>query len=197
MREPPLLGDHIRQGRSARASFDPPRLVVEPLDRGEHFVPPEPGLLHRRLHDADRLVIDLERDREGMSVLAAMGERKASGIGESVRRAVNDFGHHRQRPHRPGADARHEQQFGKVGRPPIRGRREARVKARRQHVARADVMMSGHDEMRQRELARIGRRRGLARLCLDRGQFARQAVRTQGLQQFELAPAGGDPRGDR
>ena len=150
MREPPLLGDQIRQGRSGRASFDPSGLVVEPLDRSEDVVPPEPGLLHRRLHDLDRLVIDPERDREGMAVLAAMGERKARRIGETVRRAVNDFGHHRQRAHRPRADARHEQQFGKVGWSPIRGRREARVKARRQYIARADVMMSGHDEMRQR-----------------------------------------------
>ena len=119
MREPPLLGDQIRQGRSGRASFDPPGLVVEPLDRSEDVVPPEPGLLHRRLHDVDRLVIDPERDREGMAVLAAMGERKARRIGETVRRAVNDFGHHRQRAHRPRADARHEQQFGKVGWSPI------------------------------------------------------------------------------
>ena len=98
-----------------------------------------------------------------MPVLAAMREREASGIGETVGRAVHDLGHHRQRAHRAGADARNEEQFREVGGPPIRGRREARMKARREHIARAHIMMSGHDEMRQNELLRMRRRRGLAR----------------------------------
>ena len=44
---------------------------------------------------------------------------------------MHDFGHHRQRPHRAGADAGHEQQFGEVGRPAIGGRREGRMQPRR------------------------------------------------------------------
>ena len=130
-----------------------------------------------------------------MPVLAAMRKREASGIGEPVGRAVHDFGHHRQRAHRAGADSGNEKQLGEVGGPPFRGRREARMKARRERVARAHIMMSGHDEMRQNELLRMRRRRGLACRGLDASQFARQAVRTQGLQNLKLAVTRG-PRDD-
>ena len=76
MGEPALFGDHVRQWRTGRAPFDLPRLVVEPLQRGEPIVLTELRLLHRRLHDPDRLVIDLERHGERMTVLAAMRENK-------------------------------------------------------------------------------------------------------------------------
>ena len=112
-----------------------------------------------------------------MPVLAAMGEREARRIGETIGRAMHHFGHHRERPHRAGADAGNEQQFGEVGRPPIGRRGEARVQAGRQHIARAHVVMRGHDEMGQGELDGIGRRNGLCRFRLDGGEFAREAVR--------------------
>ena len=54
----------------------------------------------------DGLVIDLERHREGMPVLAAMREREARRIGEAVGRAVHHLGDHRQRAHRARADSR-------------------------------------------------------------------------------------------
>ena len=174
VREPSLFRDHLWHGWAVGAAFDPPGFVVEPLDRGEPFVVSELRLLHRCLQHLDRLVIDFDRHREWMPVLAAMGEREASGIGETVGRAVHDLGHHRQRAHRAGADARNEKQLGEVGRPPIRGRREARMQARREHVARAHIMMSGHDEMRQNELLRMGRRRGVSSGGLQVNQFARQ-----------------------
>ena len=126
-----------------------------------------------------------------MPVLAAMGEREASRIGEAVGRAVDDLGHHRQRPHRAGADAWNEEQSGEVGRPPIRRRREACMNARREHVARAHIVTDGHDEMRQNELLRMRRRRGLACRGLQASHLARQAVRTQGLQKLELAATRG------
>src|SRR5579863_112956 len=61
MREPPLFGDHIRQRRPGLAPFDEPRLIVETPERGEPVVASELRLLHRRLHDGDRLVIDFEQ----------------------------------------------------------------------------------------------------------------------------------------
>ena len=50
--------------------------------------------------------------------------------------------------------------------------------------------MSGHGEMRQRELDRIGRRNGLPRFRFDHRQFARQAVRTEGTQKLKLGSTG-------
>ena len=41
MRQPSLLRDDIRYRRAGGSAFDPPGLVVEPLDRGEHFVASE------------------------------------------------------------------------------------------------------------------------------------------------------------
>src|ERR1700733_12914071 len=89
------------------------------------------------------------------------------------------------------ADAGNEKQFGEFGWSPIRGRSEGRVEPRRQHVARAHVVMSGHDEMGQGELDGTGRASALPRFCLDGGEFARQAVRTERIQKLELCPPGG------
>ena len=52
MREPPLLGDHIRHWRPGRAPLDPAGLVVEPFERGELVVLSKLRLRNRRLHDA-------------------------------------------------------------------------------------------------------------------------------------------------
>jgi hypothetical protein len=65
------------------------------------------------------------------------------------------------------------------------------MEPRRQDVARPHVMVSGHDEMGQGQLVGFGRRNGLSRFCLDHGQFARQAVRTERTQKLELGPTGG------
>jgi hypothetical protein len=126
-----------------------------------------------------------------MPVLAAMGKREARRIGEAIGRAMHHFGHHRERPHRARADAGNEKQFGEIGGSSIRRRSEGRVKARRQHVARAHVVMRGHDEMGQRKLDGVGRRNGLARSRLDAGELARQAVGTERIQKLELGPTGG------
>jgi hypothetical protein len=46
--------------------------------------------------------------------------------------------------------------------------------------------MRGHDKMRQGELERFGQGRRLPGICFDGGEFAREAVRTQGTQQLKL-----------
>ena len=51
--------------------------------------------------------------------------------------------------------------------------------------------MGGHDEMGQGELDGLGCTNGLSRFCLDGGELADQAVRTQRGQKFKLGPAGG------
>jgi hypothetical protein len=54
------------------AAFEQTRLVIEPLARLQGFSVAELGLFYAALKDPDRLVIDLERHRIGMAVLAAM-----------------------------------------------------------------------------------------------------------------------------
>ena len=124
-----------------------------------------------------------------MAVLAAMRQREARRIGEAVRRAVDDLGHHRQRTHGARADARHQQQLGEIGRAAVGRGGEIAVQA-----AQIDVRRRGHRdgagmiEMRQRELPlRAGPRRlrGIERSANSRGD----AVRPERLQQVELAAA--------
>ena len=52
-----------------------------------------------------------------MAVLAAVGEGEARRIGEPAGSAVHHLGHHRQRPHRAGADAGNEKQLAKSAGP--------------------------------------------------------------------------------
>src|SRR4051794_26907222 len=72
-----LLRDQLRNVRAAGNTLELPRLIVEPLERAEFLVPPEPGILHSRFQDADGFVINPERNRIRMPVLAAMREREA------------------------------------------------------------------------------------------------------------------------
>src|ERR1700730_3854280 len=139
----------------------------------------------------DRLFVDPKGHRKRMPVLAAMRKRKTRRVGEAVRRTMHDLGNHRQRAYRPRTDTWNEQQLGEVGRTPIRCGSQIGVKARRQHVAWADLVMGRHDQMRQRELHRNG-------LCDVRfsparqgRQFARDPVRPHGVQNAKLTTARG------
>src|SRR4051812_31764350 len=61
-----FAGHESLQRWPLRGPLQPARLVIEPL-QGLHFlVAPKPRVLHRRLQDANGLVIDLDRDRVGM-----------------------------------------------------------------------------------------------------------------------------------
>jgi hypothetical protein len=91
-----------------------------------------------------------------MPVLAAMRKGETRGVREAAGRSVHDFGNHRQRAYRPRTDTWNEEQLGEVGRTPIRCGSQIGVKARRQHIAWADLVMGRHDQMRQRELRRDG-----------------------------------------
>ena len=59
---------------AGRHMLQPPRLIVEALQRRQLFLAPKLRRLHGRFQHADRFVIDLERHRVGVSVLAAVGE---------------------------------------------------------------------------------------------------------------------------
>jgi len=50
------------------------RLIVQPFERAQFLLAPELGVGDRRLQHLDGLVVDLDRHREGMPVLAAVGQ---------------------------------------------------------------------------------------------------------------------------
>ena len=69
MRKLALFGDQLLDRWTARMAFKPSGLFVQPLQCAEFFVLSQLGLQDSRLEHVDRLVIDLERHREGMPVL--------------------------------------------------------------------------------------------------------------------------------
>ena len=87
-------GDEGFQRWAVGGSLQPARLVVETLQRAHLFVASKFCVLHRRFQHADGLVVDLDRHRVGMPVLAAMRQREARRIAgsDTARRA---------RPRRP------------------------------------------------------------------------------------------------
>jgi len=115
-------------------ALDLSSLVVEPFERAELFRSAQFCLLDRRFHHLNGLVIDAERHREWMPVLAAMGDGESRRVGEAVRCAVHHLGDHRQRPHGPRPHARNEEELGKVLRAAICGRCQIGAQAAFEHV---------------------------------------------------------------
>ena len=104
-----------------RGGVDPARLIVEPPERREPVAFAQLRAIDGALEHRDGLVVDLQRHRERMAVLAAVREREARRVGEAAGRAVHDLGHQREREQRPRAHAGHQHQLGEVVR--ARGRR--------------------------------------------------------------------------
>jgi hypothetical protein len=109
-----FLIEHVRIARTGDMAFELASLFVETHQHGKLLLAAEPGLCNRHFRHPYRLVVDRDRHRKGVPVLAAMGERKPRRVGKALGRAVDDLGDHRQQPHCPGADARDQQQFGKI-----------------------------------------------------------------------------------
>ncbi len=99
---------------------------------------------------------------------------------------MDRLGDERERAHRARPDAGDGQQFGEIARAACRGRREIAMQAARVDVLGADVVMGGHDEMRQQRLLAHGRRSAGRKRILSRDR-----VRTERLQHRDLAA----PRG--
>src|ERR1700730_4572622 len=112
-----LGGYQPLQGRTLGHVLQPSRLLIKLPQRKQRVRLIELRLVDRATEHVDGLVVDLERDRERMTVLAAVGEGKTRRIAKSARRAVYDFGDQGERPHRAGADAGREQQIRKIHRP--------------------------------------------------------------------------------
>ncbi len=122
-----------------------------------------------------------------MAVLAAMGEREASRIAETVGRAVHHLRDHCQATARCGR--RHPAQAA--------ARRNRRVRDQRPRRAcraagaashrRPHLVMGGHDEMRQQRLRRPSTSPEPPRALPPSCDRARERVRPERRQQSELA----------
>ena len=104
--------------------------MIEIADRAELVVLPELGGLDRAAHDSNRFVVDLERNRKGVTVFSAVSKGEARRIGEAARRTVDDFGHLSQRANRSRADAWRDQKVGKISRATLGRGGESTVKRR-------------------------------------------------------------------
>ena len=71
MRKIALFGNQLFHRGTASAAFEVPGLFVETLQRAELFIATELCFLNGRLQHVDGLVIDFERNRERMTILAA------------------------------------------------------------------------------------------------------------------------------
>jgi hypothetical protein len=142
-------------------------------------------MLHGGFQHADGLIIDLDRHRVGVPVLAAMGQREPRRIGEAIRRAMHHLGHHRQRLYGAGADAGRQQQLRKIYRTAFGRRRQRAVQAAGEDVAGAHIMVRRHDEMRQLRL----QDRLRVRLGRQRGEFRDDAVGAERRQEIKLGVA--------
>jgi hypothetical protein len=65
---------------------------------------------------------------------------------------VNDFCHHGQSSHGPRSNARRQKQFWKILGTPIGCRYEVAVKPTSNNVARPNIVMVRHDQMREHRL---------------------------------------------
>src|SRR3954447_13999356 len=63
MRAVTFLGYHRLHGRARDVSFEPARLCIEALERGQFIAVPEPRFHDRGLHHRDRPIIDLQWHR--------------------------------------------------------------------------------------------------------------------------------------
>src|SRR3954468_6761198 len=97
MRALAFTGDESLERRAARDLLELACLIVQPLERAKLLLATELSLLHGGFHDTDRFVIDLDRHRKRVAVLAAVRQREARRIAKPAGCAMHDLGHHRQR----------------------------------------------------------------------------------------------------
>ena len=166
--------------------LQPTSLFVQPPDRRQFLNVTEPRLPHRGLQHVDGTIIDLERHRKGMPVLPAMGDGKSRRVAEAIGRAVHDLGDLGQRADRSCTDARHQQKFGKIRGTALGRGGEIAMQAAGHDVLRPDIVMRGHDEMRQQGLG--SRIPMLDTAALQVRELPFDPVRTDGTENVELPP---------
>src|SRR5688572_22726954 len=108
--------------RPSSTFFQLARLTIELADGVQTLVVAELGAIHGASQHADRFVINAERNRKGVSVFSAVGQREARRIAETARRAVHHFRHVRERLDRSRTDAGRKEKLRKISWPAL-GRR--------------------------------------------------------------------------
>jgi len=180
-----LSGNNFLEVRAGGVSFELPCLVVKTLQRLQFLAKSEPRFRHGRSHDRDRVVVHLEGHGKRMAVLATVRKRKPGRIGETARRAMNDFSHHRERVDRAGTDARNHQKLLEIFRPAIGSRRKCRMQPSHVDVFLPYVVMCRHHEMWEQRL--IGLLRFNLRIHSD--DFPDNSVRPKRCQKLKLPVA--------
>ena len=92
-----------------------------------------------------------------MPILAAMGDRESRRIAKAVGRAMHDFGDLGQCTDGSRTDTRHEQKLGEIFRPEVGRSRQSAVQTSGDDVLGPNIMMTGHDQVREHELSLRGR----------------------------------------
>ena len=112
---------------AGRARLDPAGLLVETAQCTQALFAAELRLLDGVLEDRDGPVVHAQRHREGMPVLAAVGERETRRIREPAGCAVDDLRHGGERLDGARADSWLEEQVGEVLGSVLCGRGESGV----------------------------------------------------------------------
>ena len=93
------------EARTLCAAFKLSRLLIEPLQGTYLFRMAQLRFLNRRLQYSDCFVIDTDRYRKRMAVLATMRKGKPRWIREATWRSMHDFRHHGQGANSSSSDS--------------------------------------------------------------------------------------------
>ena len=106
----------------------------------------------------DRSVVYIERNRERMAVLAAVGYRITRWITEARRSPVDHLGDERERRDGACADTGREQQIREVSGSGLAGGGQRTAQPSKHDVREADIVMRRHRQMRLRRESELGLR---------------------------------------
>ena len=124
-------------------ALEEPCLLIEPLHRIKFLLPPELGAANGGFQHPDRLVVDMQRNRERVTVLPAMRKRKARRVAEAVRGSMYNFSNHRQCPDGPRSHSGSEQQLGIIDWPAVGRCRQISVQPPSHDIAGANIVVRG------------------------------------------------------
>src|ERR1700722_16721474 len=143
----PLLIENGFKIRAGCEVFERARLRIEPTDCRKTIAVAQLRALHGPFEHTDGFIVDVQRHREWVAILAAVRKRKACRTGKAGRGSVDNFRYECKGGNRAGADAGREQKLREVLRPTLRCRRQSGMQAFEHDVREAHVMVRGHMEM--------------------------------------------------
>jgi hypothetical protein len=139
-----LFGDQRLDRRALGNALQPSRFIIKPSQRPERFVLSDLRFLHSRFEDANGFIINLQGDRVGMPVLAAMGQREACRVRKPAGCPVHDLGHKSKRLDRSRTHTRREKEFREIRGAAIGGGGKIAMRPTHMNIARAHIVMGRH-----------------------------------------------------